>query len=71
LEKNQNIYELKFEQAITLGLSISDAAISVTEMYIEKHRILNATEKWSMPIYNWTLALSQLAIYFEGRLDQV
>jgi len=34
LEKNQNIYRLKLEQATTLGLSISDAAISVTEMYL-------------------------------------
>ena len=34
MEKNKNIYELKFEQAITLGLSISDTAISVTEMYL-------------------------------------
>jgi transposase-like protein len=33
--------------------------------------ILNATKKWSMPIQNWSLALSQLAIYFEGRLDNV
>jgi len=33
--------------------------------------ILNATKKWSMPIQNWSLALSQLAIYFEGRLDRV
>jgi len=33
--------------------------------------ILNATEKWSMPIHNWSLCLSQLAIYFEGRLDSV
>jgi transposase-like protein len=33
--------------------------------------ILNATKKWSMPIHNWSLALSQLAIYFEGRLDRV
>jgi len=32
--------------------------------------ILNATKKWSMPIPNWSLALSQLAIYFEGRLDK-
>lgn len=34
MEKNQNIYELKFEQAITFGLSASNAAISVTEMYL-------------------------------------
>ena len=33
--------------------------------------ILNATEKWTMPIQNWSLCLSQLAIYFEGRLDSV
>ena len=33
--------------------------------------ILNATEKWTMPIQNWGQALSQLDIYFEGRLDHV
>jgi len=33
--------------------------------------IFNDTKKWSMPIHNWSLALSQLAIYFEGRLSQV
>jgi putative transposase len=33
--------------------------------------ILNATEKWTMPIQNWNQALSQLDIYFEGRLDSV
>ena len=33
--------------------------------------ILNASEKWTMPIQNWSLCLSQLAIYFEGRLDSV
>jgi len=33
--------------------------------------ILNASEKWTMPIHNWSLCLSQLAIYFEGRLDGV
>lgn len=32
--------------------------------------ILNATEKWSMPIQNWSQAISQLDIYFAGRLDQ-
>ena len=31
--------------------------------------IMNATEKWTMPVQNWPQALSQLAIYFEGRLD--
>ncbi|MCP4320482.1 MAG: IS256 family transposase [Alteromonadales bacterium] len=33
--------------------------------------ILNASEKWTMPIHNWSLCLSQLVIYFEGRLDSV
>ena len=33
--------------------------------------ILNASEKWTMPIQNWSQALSQLDIYFEGRLDSV
>lgn len=33
--------------------------------------ILNASEKWTMPIQNWSQALSQLAIFFEGRLDKV
>ncbi|MBC5792246.1 IS256 family transposase [Providencia sp. JUb39] len=33
--------------------------------------LLNAQEKWTMPIQNWNLALSQLSIYFEGRLDNV
>jgi len=32
--------------------------------------IQNATQKWTMPIQNWNLALSQLAIYFDGRLDK-
>jgi transposase-like protein len=31
--------------------------------------IQNASKKWTMPIQSWNLTLSQLAIYFEGRLD--
>jgi putative transposase len=31
--------------------------------------IQNASKRWTMPIRNWNLALSQLAIFFEGRLD--
>ena len=31
--------------------------------------MLNATEKWTMPIQSWNLALSQFAIHFDGRLD--
>lgn len=33
--------------------------------------LLNAQEKWTMPIHNWNLTLSQLSIYFEGGLDHV
>ena len=33
--------------------------------------IQNASKKWTMPIQNWSLTLSQLAIYFEGRIDDV
>jgi putative transposase len=32
--------------------------------------IQNATKKWTMPIQNWSLTISQLAIFFEGRLDK-
>ena len=33
--------------------------------------IINASKKWTMPIQNWNLTVSQLAIFFEGRLDTV
>ncbi len=32
--------------------------------------IQNAKEKWTQPVHNWSQTLSQLAIFFEGRLDQ-
>ena len=32
--------------------------------------IKNASKKWTMPIRNWSLTLSQLAIFFEGRLNK-
>lgn len=31
--------------------------------------ILNASEKWTHPVQNWNLTLSQMAIHFEGRLE--
>jgi hypothetical protein len=31
--------------------------------------IQNASKKWTMPIWNWSLTISQLVILFEGRLD--
>lgn len=33
--------------------------------------VINASKKWTMPIQNWNLTVSQLAIFFEGRLDAV
>lgn len=32
--------------------------------------IQNASKKWTMPLWNWSLTLSQFAIFFEGRLDK-
>ena len=32
--------------------------------------MLNASKRWTMPLQNWALTLSQLAIHFEGRLDK-
>jgi transposase-like protein len=32
--------------------------------------IKNAEKKWTMPIRNWSLTISQLSIYFEGRLNK-
>lgn len=32
--------------------------------------ILKASERWTHPVQNWNLTLSQLAIHFEGRLDK-
>lgn len=31
--------------------------------------VLNASEKWTHPVQNWNLTLSQMAIHFEGRLE--
>ena len=31
--------------------------------------IQNATKKWNMPMWNWNLTLSQLAIFLRARLD--
>jgi putative transposase len=32
--------------------------------------ILKAFERWTHPVHNWNLTLSQLSIHFEGRLDE-
>ncbi|MHB8292972.1 MAG: IS256 family transposase [bacterium] len=31
--------------------------------------VMNASKKWTMPVQNWGLTLSQLSIFFDGRLD--
>ncbi|WP_169447921.1 transposase, partial [Oceanospirillum maris] len=31
--------------------------------------MLKASEKWTHPVQNWNLTLSQLSIHFEGRID--
>jgi len=31
--------------------------------------IQNAQKKWTMPVRNCSLTISQLAIHFDGRLD--
>jgi len=31
--------------------------------------VQNVSKKWTMPIQNWNITLSQLAIFFEGRFD--
>ncbi|MDX5694010.1 transposase [Brenneria sp. L4-2C] len=33
--------------------------------------LMNAQAKWTMPLRNWNLTLSQLAIYFDRRLNNV
>ncbi len=32
--------------------------------------ILKASERWTRPVQNWNLTLSQLAIHFEGRVEK-
>ena len=32
--------------------------------------MLKASERWTHPVQNWNLTLSQLAIHFDGRLDE-
>jgi hypothetical protein len=46
LKNHQNIYELRFEQSIASGLSITDAAIMITELYLDGKPIqIKVTER--------------------------
>jgi len=31
--------------------------------------VMDATEKWTMPIQNWGMILNQLRVYFDERVD--
>lgn len=31
--------------------------------------VMNASKRWTMSIANWSLTVSQLSIFFQGRLD--
>jgi putative transposase len=66
-----NIIESVHRQFRTLtktkgGFSNDESLLKLLFMGIQ-----NAQKKWTMPIRNWSLTISQLAIYFEGRLDNV
>ncbi len=41
------------------------------EMKLVYMGIKNAKEKWTQLVHNWSLTLSQLAIFFEGRLETI
>ena len=49
----------------TKGAFTSETAL-VKLLYCAYQRI---KEKWNQPMRNWALTISQLNIYFEGRLD--
>jgi transposase-like protein len=46
------------------GFPNNDSLLKLLYMGIQ-----NASKKWTMPIQNWNLTISQLSIFFEGRLD--
>jgi transposase-like protein len=45
-------------------------AASATYPYLLYAGILKATERWTHPIQNWNLTLSQLTIHFPDRLEK-
>lgn len=60
-----NIIESVHRQFKTKGAFPNDDSL-LKLLYM---RIQNAQVKWTMPIRNWSLTISQLAIHFDGRLD--
>ena len=43
MENNKNIYQLRFERNVTLGFSITDAAIAVAEAYLDNKPVRSNT----------------------------
>jgi len=40
----------------------------IAKQIVEESGIQNAEKKWTMPIHNWSLTISQLNIHFKERL---
>jgi hypothetical protein len=60
LENNKNIYQQRFERNLTLGLSVTDAAIAVAEDYLDNKPVRNGksfrnAEFWTAQ-FLWTLS---------------
>ena len=53
----------------THDAGINTRILGVDALTLTYLGIQNASKKWTMSIHNWNLTLSQLAIFFEGRLD--
>ena len=75
MNKNEHIDDnyLKINEVLLI-IKISRASLYRLAKKINLLKLLfmgikNAQEKWTMPIRNWSLTISQLAIHFEGRLD--
>lgn len=49
----------------TKGAFSSETALAKL-LYLTVQRIM---EKWTMPAPNWALTISQMSIFFEGRLE--
>ena len=41
----------------------------IIKYYKVNKGLKNSKIKWTQPVHNWSLTISPLAIYFEGRLD--
>jgi len=49
--------------ALNAAFPTEEAAIKLLYLGLQ-----NAANKWTMPIQNWSLAMNQMAILFEGRM---